>query len=171
MPDADIDFADKDRYKIIDYVIEKYGRESVSQIINFGRMKAKMVGGRCCPRHGHSRCRGVEAPWGHGRKRHPKSSIASNGELAQAIKNNSRYEELFKHAKVLEGLARQAGMHAGGVIIAPNDVVNWAPLFKQPDSDIVMTQYDMKYVEEVGLIKMDFLGLITLTILQETLPC
>jgi len=167
MPDADIDFADKDRYKIIDYVIEKYGRESVSQIINFGRMKAKMVV------RDVARVMGIpvaEASKLAGMvEKDIQSSIASNGELAQAIKNNSRYEELFKHAKVLEGLARQAGMHAGGVIIAPNDVVNWAPLFKQPDSDIVMTQYDMKYVEEVGLIKMDFLGLITLTILQETL--
>jgi DNA polymerase-3 subunit alpha len=89
--------------------------------------------------------------------------------LAQTIKGNPQYGELFKHAKVLEGLARQAGMHAGGVIIAPGSVVNWAPLFKQPDSDIVITQYDMKYVEEVGLIKMDFLGLRTLTVLQDTL--
>jgi len=98
-----------------------------------------------------------------------ESSISGNGELSQMIKSNPRYAELFKHAKVLEGLIRQAGMHAGGVIIAPGNVVNWSPLFKQPDSDIVMTQYDMKYVEEIGLIKMDFLGLITLTILQESL--
>ena len=77
--------------------------------------------------------------------------------------------ELFRHAAVLEGLARQAGMHAGGVIIAPGEVVNWAPLFKQPGTDILMTQFDMNHVEKVGLIKMDFLGLRTLTVLQETL--
>ena len=167
MPDADIDFADKDRYKIIDYVIEKYGRGSVSQIINFGRMKAKMV------------VRDVGRVMGISVAESSKlagmvdkdiaTSIAGNGELSAAIKNNPLYGQLFKHAAVLEGLARQAGMHAGGVIIAPGDVVNWAPLFKQPDSDIVMTQYDMKFVEEVGLIKMDFLGLRTLTILQESL--
>jgi len=167
MPDADIDFADKDRYKIIDYVIEKYGRDSVSQIINFGRMKAKMV------------VRDVGRVMGISIAETSKlagmvdkdiaTSLTNNGELAAAIKSNPLYTQLFKHATVLEGLARQAGMHAGGVIIAPGDVVNWSPLFKQPDSDIVMTQYDMKYVEEVGLIKMDFLGLRTLTVLQETL--
>jgi DNA polymerase III subunit alpha len=167
MPDADIDFADKDRYKIIDYVIEKYGRDSVSQIINFGRMKAKMVV------RDVARVMGI--PIAEAGKlagmvdKDIEASISGNSELAQAIKSNSVYEELFKHAKVLEGLARQAGTHAGGVIIAPGNVVNWAPMFKQPDSDVVITQYDMKYVEEVGLIKMDFLGLRTLTVLQDTL--
>jgi DNA polymerase-3 subunit alpha len=167
MPDADIDFADRDRYKIIDYVIGKYGRESVSQIINFGRMKAKMVV------RDVARVMGIsvaEAGKLAGMvDKDIDDSIAANGELKQAIAANPKYAELFRHARVLEGLARQAGMHAGGVIIAPGPVVNWAPLFKQPDSDIVMTQYDMKYVEEVGLIKMDFLGLITLTILQDSL--
>ena len=167
MPDADIDFADRDRYKIIDYVVDKYGRDSVAQIINFGRMKAKMVV------RDVARVMGIsiaEASKLAGMvDKDIEDSIAGNGELAQAIKENSQYAELFKHAKVLEGLARQAGMHAGGVIIAPGAVVNWAPLFKQPDSEIVITQYDMKYVEEVGLIKMDFLGLRTLTVLQDTL--
>jgi DNA polymerase III subunit alpha len=167
MPDADIDFADRDRYKIIDYVIDKYGRDSVSQIINFGRMKAKMVV------RDVARVMGI--PIAEASKlagmvdKDIETSLAGNTELSQAIKSNPQYAELFKHAKVLEGLARQAGMHAGGVIIAPGDVVNWSPLFRQPDSDIVITQYDMKYVEEVGLIKMDFLGLRTLTVLQDTL--
>ena len=167
MPDADIDFADKDRYKIIEYVIGKYGRDAVSQIINFGRMKAKMVV------RDVARVMGItvaEASKLAGMvEKDIETSIAGNGELSAAIKANPLYAELFKHAKVLEGLARQAGMHAGGVIIAPGSVVNWSPLFKQPDSDIVITQYDMKYVEEVGLIKMDLLGLRTLTVLQESL--
>ena len=98
-----------------------------------------------------------------------KSLSHANGELERMIQSNPQYQELFRHAKVLEGLARQAGMHAGGVIIAPGEVVNWAPLFKQPGSDVVMTQFDMNYVEKVGLIKMDFLGLRTLTVLQEAL--
>jgi DNA polymerase-3 subunit alpha len=96
-------------------------------------------------------------------------SIKANGELARTIEGNTVYQELFRHAGVLEGLARQAGMHAGGVIIAPGEVVNWAPLFKQPGADTVMTQFDMNFVEKVGLIKMDFLGLRTLTVLQETI--
>ncbi len=167
MPDADIDFPDRTRYQIIDYVIDKYGRDSVSQIINFGRMKAKMVV------RDVARVMGI--PIAEASKlagmvdKDIETSIAGNTELAQALKSNPQYADLFKHARVLEGLARQAGTHAGGVIIAPGDIVNWAPLFSQPDSGVVITQYDMKYVEEVGLIKMDFLGLRTLTVLQDAL--
>ncbi len=168
MPDADIDFADNDRYKVIDYVVAKYGRESVCQIINFGRMKAKMV------------VKDVARAMGIAISESSKlanmitektldESIKANGELGKIIQNNPQFQELFTHAKVLEGLARQAGMHAGGVIIAPEPVVNWAPLFKQPNIDTIMTQFDMNYVEKAGLIKMDFLGLRTLTVLQETL--
>ena len=168
MPDADIDFADRDRYKVIDYVIEKYGRDAVCQIINFGRMKAKMVVKDV------ARAMGVPVAEANTlsamvNEKNLSESIAANGELKRTIEGNSRYGELFKHASVLEGLARQAGMHAGGVIIAPGDVVNWSPLFKQPGNDVVMTQFDMNYVEKAGLIKMDFLGLRTLTVLQETL--
>jgi DNA polymerase III subunit alpha len=168
MPDADIDFADRDRYKVIDYVIDKYGREAVCQIINFGRMKAKMVVKDV------ARAMGVPVAEsnllsGMVTEKNLEKSIAANGELKRTVENNPQYKELFKHAEVLEGLARQAGMHAGGVIIAPGDVVNWSPLFKQPSNGIVMTQFDMNYVEKAGLIKMDFLGLRTLTVLQEAL--
>jgi DNA polymerase-3 subunit alpha len=168
MPDADIDFADRDRYKVIDYVINTYGRESVSQIINFGRMKGKMVVRDVARVMGISVAEAGKLA-GMVTEKDLDKSIAANGELAAAIKSNPKYGELFRHARALEGLTRQAGMHAGGVIIAPGPVVNWSPLFKQPDSDIVMTQFDMNDVKEVGLIKMDFLGLITLTILQDTL--
>lgn len=168
MPDADIDFADRDRYRVIDYVIEKYGRDAVCQIINFGRMKAKMVVKDV------ARAMGIPVSEanlisGQVTEKNLEKSISANGELKRIIENNPQYQELFKHASVLEGLARQAGMHAGGVIIAPAAVVNWAPLFKQPSNDVVMTQFDMNYVEKVGLIKMDFLGLRTLTVLQESL--
>ncbi|HEX2955841.1 MAG TPA: DNA polymerase III subunit alpha [Chitinispirillaceae bacterium] len=166
MPDADIDFADRDRYKVIDYVIKKYGREAVCQIINYGRMKAKMVV--------KDVARAMAIPVAEANKlsgmvneKDLEKSIAANAELQRTIDSNEQYKELFQHASVLEGFARQAGMHAGGVIIAPAEVVNWAPLFKQPGSDILMTQFDMNYVEKVGLIKMDFLGLRTLTVLQE----
>ncbi len=168
MPDADIDFADNDRYRIIEYVVKKYGREAVCQIINFGRMKAKMIV--------KDVARAMEIPIPEANKlsslvneKTLEKSIEANGELKQAIENNPRYQLLVKHARALEGLARQPGMHAGGVIIAPGNVVNWSPLFKQSNgTDIVMTQFDMKVVESVGLIKMDFLGLRTLTVLQET---
>ncbi|MDD5675171.1 MAG: DNA polymerase III subunit alpha, partial [Chitinivibrionales bacterium] len=168
MPDADIDIADRDRYKVIDYVIEKYGRDSVCQIINFGRMKAKMVVKDVARAMGVSvadanRLSNMIA------EKTLEESIKANGELKQLIDGNPQYQELFKHAGMLEGLVRQAGMHAGGVIIAPGNVVEWAPLYKQQNADILMTQYDMNYVEKVGLIKMDLLGLRTLTVLQETL--
>ena len=168
MPDADIDFADRDRYKVIDYVIGKYGRDAVCQIINFGRMKAKMV------IKDVARAMGLPVAEANRlssmlNEKTLDESIKANGELARAIEGNTVYQELFRHAGVLEGLARQAGMHAGGVIIAPGEVVNWAPLFKQPGADTVMTQFDMNFVEKVGLIKMDFLGLRTLTVLQETI--
>lgn len=168
MPDADIDFADRDRYRVIDYVVQKYGRDSVCQIINFGRMKAKMVVKDV------ARAMGIAVADANKlssmvNEKDLAKSIAANEELDKAIKNNPQYQQLFDYADVLEGVARQAGMHAGGVIIAPAEVVNWAPLFKQPGADTVMTQFDMNYVEKVGLIKMDFLGLRTLTVLQETL--
>jgi DNA polymerase-3 subunit alpha len=169
MPDADIDFADDDRYKIIDYVVAKYGRDAVCQIINFGRMKAKMIvkdvaRAMDVPIADANRLSGMVS------EQTLEESIKSNGELKRLIESSPQYQQLFKHARVLEGLARQPGMHAGGVIIAAGDVVNWAPLFRQAgkEEEIIMTQFDMKYVEQVGLIKMDFLGLRTLTVLQET---
>jgi DNA polymerase-3 subunit alpha len=168
MPDADIDFADKDRYRVIEYVVQKYGREAVCQIINFGRMKAKMVVKDV------ARVMGI-APADAQRlanmvtEKTLDKSVSANSELAQVIESNPTYKQILQHGKVLEGIARQAGMHAGGVIIAPGKVVDWAPLFKQPGSDLVMTQFDMNYVEKAGLIKMDFLGLRTLTVLQEAL--
>jgi DNA polymerase-3 subunit alpha len=168
MPDADIDFADEDRYKVIDYVVKKYGRNSVCQIINFGRMMAKMVVKDVARAMGISVAEAAKLA-GMVSEKTLDASIGANGELKRTIDGNPQYKDLFKHAKVLEGLARQAGMHAGGVIIAPGDVVNWAPLFKQPNSDDITTQFDMSDVEKAGLVKMDFLGLRTLTVLQEGL--
>ncbi|HMA63629.1 MAG: DNA polymerase III subunit alpha, partial [Fibrobacterota bacterium] len=115
MPDADIDFADRDRYKVIDYVVDKYGRDSVCQIINFGRMKAKMV------IKDVARAMGIAVADANRlssmvNEKNLKKSIAANGELDRVIKENTQYQELFRHADVLEGFARQAGMHAGGVI-------------------------------------------------------
>jgi len=203
MPDADIDFADRDRSKVIDYVVDKYGRDKVCQIINFGTMKAKMVVKDVAramgisvgeanklssmisedtikksmgitvreTKDGKLKLKEKDAP--------PLSTIIANGtfkdyvdgdnELANAISESPLYQELFRHAAVLEGLTRQPGMHAAGVIIAPTEVRNWAPLFKPSNKDDIMTQFDMNYVESVGLVKMDFLGLRTLTVLQEAL--
>ncbi|MDR2728271.1 MAG: DNA polymerase III subunit alpha, partial [Chitinispirillales bacterium] len=203
MPDADIDFADRDRSKVIDYVVDKYGRDKVCQIINFGTMKAKMVVKDVARAMGLSvgesnklsamisedtikKSMGItvkEVKDGKLKLKEketpPLSTIIANdtfrdyvdgdNELANAISGSPLYQELFRHAAVLEGLTRQPGMHAAGVIIAPSEVRNWAPLFKPSNKDDIMTQFDMNYVESVGLVKMDFLGLRTLTVLQEAL--
>jgi len=166
MPDADIDFADQDRYKVIDYVINQYGRECVSQIITFNTMQGRSVVRDVARAMGISVSEASRIASMIDKEF--KKSITFNGELKALLESNPKYKELSKHAMVLEGLNRQPGMHAGGVIIAPGPVVNWAPLYKQADSDDIMTQYDMDDLKEVGLVKMDFLGLKTLTILQNT---
>jgi len=205
MPDADIDFADRGRSKIIDYVVDKYGRDSVCQIINFGSMKAKMavkdvaramgmpVGeanrlSAMIPKTVTTLKEAMGVPLKEKVKVDGKEKevdtpplhlmianntlaryAASNNEIVGLISGGSQYRELFRHAAFMEGLTRQPGMHAAGVIIAPGKVVEWAPLFKQSNADEIMTQFDMKYVEKVGLVKMDFLGLKTLTVIQEAL--
>ena len=166
MPDVDVDIADHDRYRVIEYVVGRYGRDSVCQIINFGRMKAKAAVKDV------ARVMGVSVAEANRlssmiQEKTLEASIKANGELKATIEGNDTYKELIQYAKVLEGQARQPGMHAGGVIIAPSKLVEWIPLFKQSKNDIVMTQFDMKHVEEVGLIKIDLLGLRTLTVLQE----
>ncbi|GBU21234.1 DNA polymerase III subunit alpha [Fibrobacteres bacterium R8-0-B4] len=199
MPDADIDIADRDRYMLIDYVVEKYGRDAVCQIINFGSMKAKMAVKDVARVNGFSVAEinnlskmitentlaesfGLVDADGKPRKDIPPIAelIDKNGfekyqhgtnQLTAAVMGNSAYKNVFRHASVIEGLTRQPGMHAAGVIVAPGEVVNWAPLFKAANSEdattTIMTQFDMNYVEKVGLIKMDFLGLRTLTVLQD----
>jgi len=194
-PEFEIDIADRDRYKLIDYAVEKYGREAVCQIINFGTMKAKMVVRDVARVNGFSVSEmnnlsamiteatlaasfGLVDGEGKPRKDIPPIPVIIDKNdferyqtratsLTTTVMSNSAYKNVFRHAAALEGLTRQPGMHAGGVIIAPGEVVNWAPLFKQSNSDLIMTQFDMNYVEKIGLIKMDFLGLRTLTVLQD----
>ena len=170
MPDVDADLADKDREKVIDYCVDKYGRDSVCQIINIGRMKAKAAV--------KDVARVMDVPVSEanrlskliGDESTIEKAINANSELKELLDTNSLYREVFDYAQRLEGLARQPGMHAAGVIIAPANVTNWAPLYKPAgDKAPTMTQFDMKYVEESGLIKMDFLGLRTLTVLQDAI--
>jgi DNA polymerase-3 subunit alpha len=170
MPDIDTDFSDKDRGKIIEYVTKKYGQESVTQIVTYGRMKAKMV------IRDVGRVLGFEAsevnrlcklfppdlPFADLTK-----AIASSPDLKEELDSTEETRQLRDVAFQLEGFVRQAGMHAAAVIIAPEPVVNFAPLFKQPGSDQVMIQYDKQFSEDIGLLKMDFLGLRNLSVIQE----
>ena len=169
MPDFDIDFCQEGRDRVIDYVKHKYGVESVSQIATFGTMAAKAV------------IRDVGRVLGMGYNY--VDSIAKlipnqlGITLAAAMKaepqfNEKRHseeevDELLTLAVKLEGIARNVGMHAGGVLIAPGPLTDFTPLYVADGSDSVVSQYDKDDVEAVGLVKFDFLGLTTLTILEE----
>jgi DNA polymerase-3 subunit alpha len=176
MPDIDIDFDDRGRGKVIDYVVEKYGRESVCQIVTFGTMGSKSV------IRDVSRVLGVPLPEADRiAKLIPDGVKVSLDQAKDEVKefaslyshDDANIRKLMHYATVLEGSARHTGVHAAGVIIAPGDVSQYVPVAIQKgkggDGDAVVTQYDGKYIEDFGLLKMDFLGLKTLTILDDAL--
>ncbi|MEO7241208.1 MAG: DNA polymerase III subunit alpha, partial [Sphingomicrobium sp.] len=171
MPDFDIDFCETHRDQVIAYVQRKYGRDRVAQIITFGRLKARAVlkdTGRVLqmsygqvdrlakliPNH-------PTDPWTLDR--------ALNGvsELAAEYKADKDVKRLFDLAMKLEGLPRHASTHAAGVVIGDRRLDELVPLYRDPRSDMPVTQFDMKYVEAAGLVKFDFLGLKTLSVLKE----
>ncbi|MBW6498275.1 MAG: DNA polymerase III subunit alpha [Bacteroidales bacterium] len=170
MPDIDIDFDDEGREKVMEYVIQKYGREKVAQIVTFGTMAAKSSI--------RDVARVLKLPLPEADRlaklvpEKPGVSLASAykdvPELAQALKDpNPLIQETLKYALILEGSNRQTGVHACGVIIGPTNLVDCLPLSTQKDSDLPVTQYEGKFVESVGMLKMDFLGLKTLSVLKE----
>ncbi|HXU48000.1 MAG TPA: DNA polymerase III subunit alpha, partial [Candidatus Binatia bacterium] len=168
MPDIDIDFCMRRRGEVIEYVRGKYGTDSVAQIITFGTMAAKAVlkdAGRA-----------LDMPYGDVDKIAKMVPATLNIELEQALKEAPQLEELRKSdpkvkelvevALRLEGLARHASTHAAGVVISPQPLTEIVPLYKS-NKDEVTTQYDMNALERIGLLKMDFLGLTTLTVLDD----
>ncbi len=168
MPDIDIDFSDRGRDKIIHYVIDKYGKENVCQIITFGTMAARAVV--------RDVGRVLGFPYGEVDKIAKMIPFAVDmtleralkkvTELAELVKSNPRIERLINISQTLEGLARHCSTHAAGVVIAPSALTDYVPLFKG-SKDEITTQYDMKMVEKIGLLKMDFLGLRTLTVIDD----
>ncbi len=181
MPDFDVDFCQANRDRVIDYVKDKYGRDAVSQIATFGTMAAKAalrdVGRVLGMGYGHvdSIAKLIPAPPGktvtlarvpeqpdggviYARKEAP--------ELEQREQAEEEVAELLALAMRLEGVTRNVGMHAGGVLIAPGKITDFCPLYQQPGSDSAVSQYDKDDVEAIGLVKFDFLGLATLTILE-----
>jgi DNA polymerase-3 subunit alpha len=168
MPDIDIDFCMNRRGEVIDYVTQKYGRENVAQIITFGTMQAKAaikdVG------------RAMEIPYSDVdriAKMVPQQlnitlehSLRDSPPLAAAYESEPQVRELIDTARKLEGLVRNAGVHAAGVVIAPQPLIDLVPLHRTKNEEIV-TAFDMKAIEKLGLLKMDFLGLTTLTILDD----
>ncbi|MGA1980506.1 MAG: DNA polymerase III subunit alpha [Sedimentisphaerales bacterium] len=166
MPDIDIDICQVGRAKIIDYVRRKYGQ--VAQIITFGTMKARAVI--------RDICRVLGVPLSEAdtlAKLVPDSlgvtldkALNTEPKLKQAYEQNERTRKVIDICKKLEGLARHASVHAAGVVIADEPLTNFIPLYKAPDSDDIITQFEGPIVEKVGLLKMDFLGLKTLSVLE-----
>ena len=169
MPDFDVDFSDVDRQKVIDYVSEKYGHDHVSQIITFGTMAAKMVI--------RDVARVLDFPYSEADKiakmipnelhiTIPKA-LEQNKELKDLYDNDELIHKLLDIAMALEGMPRQASTHACGVVITKDPVDTYVPLYVRDNQ--ISTQYIMTTLEELGLLKMDFLGLRTLTVIKDTI--
>ena len=168
LPDIDIDFCMRRRGEVIEYVTQKYGRENVAQIITFGTMAAKAaikdVG------------RAMDIPYGevdrlaklvpNELKIALEAALQQSAQLRAAVESDERMNELMTVARRLEGLARHASTHAAGVVISPRPLMEIVPLYKT-NRDEITTQYDMNALERIGLLKMDFLGLTTLTVLHD----
>ncbi len=174
MPDIDVDFADDQRSEVIDYVKEKYGQNSVSQIITFNRLSSKAV------IRDVARVLKIPIPTVNNITKHIPSKFGKVYKIDQALaevpelkwvkdSEEEEIQELIKHARVLEGMNRNASKHAAGVVITPGPVSDYVPLATAVSQEEIVTQYNMKDIENVGLLKMDFLGLRTLTIIRDTL--
>ena len=183
MPDFDIDFCQGNRDRVIDYVKEKYGKNAVSQIATFGTMAAKAAirdVGRVMDMS-YTFCDGISklVPGKPGqtytlayppeqKKDGDKNNYALELEpvLYERVRKEEDVKTIIEMAQKLEGMTRNIGMHAGGVLIAPGKLTDFCPLYQQPGSESAVSQYDKDDVEAIGLVKFDFLGLATLTILE-----
>ncbi len=170
-PDIDVDFCEARRSEVLEYVRQKYGERRVAQIITFGKLKAKSV------------VRDVARVLGWSYRDADRiakmipnelnitleTAAGKNAELKRAIATEAPTRQLFEHAKLLEGLSRNAGVHAAGVVIADRDLSDYIPLCHDVKGNDVISQYAMGPLNDLGLLKMDFLGLKTLTVIEDTL--
>ena len=171
MPDFDVDFCMEKRDLVIDYVSKKYGSDAVSQIATFGTMAARAVV--------RDVARAMGKPYALGDRISKMIPFAPGMTLdkakneqpifAQSIKNDSEVREIVNLSYKLEGIARNVGKHAGGVVIAPGSISDFCPVYVDRQSESVMTQYDKDDVEKIGLVKFDFLGLRTLTVIDRAI--
>jgi len=169
MPDFDVDFGMEGRDRVIEYVADRYGREKVSQIITFGTMAARAVVKDVGRVLGH--------PYGYMDRVAKTIPFEVGMTLGKAVEDDPDFRALYKNepevhdlvdlARPLEGVARNAGKHAGGVVIAPSELTDFTPLYREEDGESVVTQFDKDDVEKIGLVKFDFLGLRTLTIIDK----
>ena len=169
-PDIDVDFCEARRGEVLEYVRQKYGERRVAQIITFGKLKAKSV------------VRDVGRVMGLSYRDADRiakmipnelnitldSAVEKNPELKRAVASEAATRQLFEYAKVLEGLSRNAGVHAAGVVIGDRDLSDYIPLCRDVKGNDIVSQYPMGPLNDLGLLKMDFLGLKTLTAIEET---
>ena len=172
MPDFDVDFCQENRYKTIEYVQNKYGVDKVAQIITYGKLQSKAVIRDVArvlqmPYSQADRISKMIPPGVQGKNPTLQEALDQVPELEDMRQNDPQINKLFDIAMKLEGLYRNSGMHAAGVVIGDRPLEELVPLYKDPRADMPVTQYDMKFVEETGLIKFDFLGLKTLTVIQK----
>ena len=170
-PDIDVDFCEARRSEVLEYVRQKYGERRVAQIITFGKLKAKSV------------VRDVGRVMGLSYRDADRiarmipnelnitldSAAEKNLELKRAIATEPQTKQLFEYGKILEGLSRNAGVHAAGVVIADRDLTDYIPLCRDVKGNDMISQYPMGPLNDLGLLKMDFLGLKTLTVIEDTL--
>lgn len=184
MPDIDTDFADRDRGRVIDYVTQKYGKECVGQIITYGMLKSKAVitdvarvlgiapgDAKTVTKLFPQRTLNfsLKQAWtGKDKKGNNLEDGYSPEPLQALINSREMYRTLWETALTLEDLPRQTGVHACGVVITPTPIYNLAPLYRAAPEDTPVVMYDKHYAEDIGLLKMDFLGLINLSIIQDT---
>ncbi len=195
MPDIDTDFDDDGRQKVIDYVVEKYGKNQVAQIVTYGTMAAKMsikdvarvmdlplaesnMLAKLVPeKPGTKLHRILHAPIHH--KEGEKSLEEKEGYGSDDLENVKKLREIYNsksiqsevlhEAERLEGSVRNTGIHAAGIIIAPSDLTEMIPVFTSKETSLCITQIEGSIIEDAGVIKMDFLGLKTLTIIKNAL--
>ncbi|MFT6166410.1 MAG: DNA polymerase-3 subunit alpha [Vicingaceae bacterium] len=184
MPDIDIDFDDEGRSKIIDYVVDKYGKNQVAQIITYGSMAAKSsirdVGrvldlplsevdkvAKMVPNTSLAKIFGSEEK--ELKQQLNAEEFIQVKELRRLIEVDDITGQTLNYARTLEGSVRNTGVHACGIIISPDDITNYVPVCTSRDSDLLLTQFDNKVVEDAGLLKMDFLGLKTLTVIKDAI--
>jgi DNA polymerase-3 subunit alpha len=182
MPDVDVDFCFERRGEVIEYVRQKYGKESVGQIVTFGTLKSraavKDVGRTLGFTPGETDALAKLIPNAPNFSLTVKEAIEQVPEVKAFYRNEPRYTQLLDFAISLEGLSRHTGVHAAGVVIAPGPLDDFVPICTQAskgaggssdDERVIVTQYDMNALEKAGMLKMDFLGLTTLTVISDTL--
>jgi DNA polymerase III subunit alpha len=180
MPDVDVDFCFERRGEVIEYVRQKYGKESVCQIVTFGTMKSraaiKDVGRTLGFTPAETDALAKLIPNAPNFSLTVKDAIEQISEVRRMYESDARYRQLLDYASALEGLSRHTGVHAAGVVIAPGPVDEYVPVCTQSskgsgsngeDEQVVVSQYDMNCLEKAGMLKMDFLGLTTLTVIHD----